>query len=276
MAIGWGLAASALIGALAGGGDSPSSNTSSAPTMTPEQIAKLNELLASLQVGGSAGDAYNKPLVADQNTLQGASLSALEQLALNAVNPNGQNDVASNALKDIINAGPTDVNASVVDPTMQDFIQRVLPAISGRFSGMSGFGSDKMLQEGIASGNVATAIAKARADALQQQQANKMQAASLLPSTQGGAIQNLLALQGAGGVAQATAQQPLTANYEEFKRQQAMKQQNLDNILQALGLKSTENITTVNPGTPSFLSSAAPGIGQAAATWALNKYGSNK
>ena len=275
MPVGWGLAASAAIGAIAGGkGHKASSDTTQAPIMTPEQEAKLKELLASLQVGGTSGSAYNAPLVANQNAIQGASLSALEQSALNAVNANGQNDVASSALKDIINAGPADVNASVVDPTMQDFIQRVLPAINGRFNGMSGFGSDKILQEGIASGNVATAIAKARADALQQQQANKMQAASLLPATQGGAIQNLLALQGAGGVAQAAAQRPLTANYEEFKRQQALKQQNLDNILQALGLKSVENITTVNPGSQSFLSSAAPSIGQAAATWALNKYGS--
>ena len=243
-------------------GSKGEAKTTEAGLLSPEQQAKLKELLAQLQVGGSSSPAYSGQLTADPNAVQGASLAALEQSAMNAVTPGGTGDVSSKALTEVMNAGPKDIQASVVDPTMQDFIQKILPAISGRFSGMSGFGSDKMLQEGIAAGNVATTVSAARADALDAQQNRKMQAAGLLPQVQGGWLQNILNMQTGGGVAQATAQAPLTNTYQEFLRQQQAKQQNLDNILAALGLKSKENITTVTPGTTGLVQGVAGGIGQ--------------
>ena len=246
-------------------GSKGSSETTPTNLMTPEQLAKLKELLAQLQVGGSAGSAYGGQLTADPNAVQGASLAALEQSAMNAVTPGSEGDVSTKTLTEIMNAGPADIQASVVDPTMQNFIQEILPAISGRFSGMSGFGSDKMLQEGIAAGNVATGIASERAKALDTMQGRKIAAASALPTAQGGWLQNILNMQAGGGVAQATAQAPLTNTYNEFLRQQQLKQQlkqqDIDNILAALGLKSKENITTVTPGTTGLVQGFAQGVG---------------
>lgn len=227
-------------------GTPSSAQTSSRSLLTPEQEAMLQALLKQLNPAG------NPVPVAPQNSAQTASLAALEQASMNQVTPGGQNDISSKALTDIMNAGPSDVNASVVNPTMQDFIQKVLPAISGRFSGMSGFGSDRMLQEALATGNATTSIAKARADALDTMQGRKIQAALGLPQVQGGFLQNILNTQAGGNAAQ-------TAIAAEFDRQQKAKQANLDTILQALGIKGKENITTVLPGTPGLLSGGGGG-----------------
>lgn len=245
--------------------------TTSASTMTAEQDKKLKELLAQLNVTGSPASApYTGDLTAAPNAAQGASLAALEQAAMNAITPGGPNDVATRGLTEVINAKPQDITdyiqSTVVDPTMQNFIQQILPAISGRFSGMSGFGSDRILQEGIAAGNVATGIASARGTAaqtaLQEQQKNKIAAALGLPSTQSSLIDNILKIQSGGAAGQAVAQQPLTNAYLEFQRQQQAQQANLDTILQSLGLRAKENITTVTPGTSGLVQGLAGGFAQ--------------
>ena len=110
-------------------GSKGSSETTPTNLMTPEQLAKLKELLAQLQVGGSAGSAYGGQLTADPNAVQGASLAALEQSAMNAVTPGSEGDVSTKTLTEIMNAGPADIQASVVDPTMQNFIQKKIPHI---------------------------------------------------------------------------------------------------------------------------------------------------
>jgi hypothetical protein len=251
-------------------GTPASSSTSSAPLMTPEQQAALKKLLEQLQAGNGS-DTYQAPLTANQNNLQGQSLTAMEQYAQNAVAPNNNYETAGKALTDVANATPQDLTTyyqkSIVDPATQAFQQNIMPELTRRFSGNAGYGSDRILQEGIAAGNATTSISKAMADAsltsLQEQQRNKIVAAQGLTALQSGRLNDLLGLQTGGANQRAQDQMPLSAAYTEFQRQEEQKKQRIADLLAALGQRANENITTVLPGSTGIIQGAANGLGQA-------------
>lgn len=249
-------------------GKDSSANTSQYGTLTPEQQAALKKLLEGLG-SGAGGEAYGGPLVADQNKVQGASLSAMEQYAMNSVGEGSAYGKSSKAYEDIMNQKPQDLTdyfqKSIVDPAMQNFSQNIMPELTRRFKGNAGYGSDRIMQEGIAAGNTATGVASAMSEAsrqaLSEQQRNKLAAAQGLTGTRSAQLTDLLGIQQGGANARAQDQLSVTANYQEFQRQQAEKNQRIQQLLAALGIKGVENVTTVTPGQPGFLQGISSGIG---------------
>lgn len=243
--------------------------------LSPEQQAALSQVLQQLTSGQNT-QAYGGQLTAPVNPLQQASLSAMEQAAMSAASPTSGTATSTQALTDIINAKPQDLTSyfktAFVDPATMAFENQVMPALEGQFKGMAGYGSDFAKAAGTAASTVGTNIASQEAQAVQEaltrQQANKLSAATALPGVATADIQNLLSLQAGGGVAQATAQAPLSAAYSEFQRQQQAKQMNIQDILAALGIQTKSPV--VVPGQAGFLQGAAAGVGQAATTKLLS------
>ena len=259
-------------------GSQPSVQSSQQSDMNPQQLALLQQLLSGLNTGGTSATTapYTGQLTAAANPVQGTSLAAMEQAALTAAQPGGTNAASATALTGVMNQKPQDITSyiqkAIVDPTMQAFNQQIMPAIDQRFAGQSGFGSDKAIQEGIAAGNAATGIGSAAStaamNALQNQQQNTISAAESLTSTNTANTNQAISLNTAGNAAQTAAQAPLTTQYNAYLNTQQQQQQNIQNILSALGLQSFTNVNTVVPGQSGLLQGLAgnAGIGSAVAS----------
>lgn len=253
-------------------GESPS--VSDRQNLTPQQLKQLEDLISGMQTGGQfdVTGTYGGPLTAGQNQLQGASLAALEQSAMNQVGPTSAGAVSQKALTDIAGQTPEDLQTyfqrAIFDPTMQQVNQQLIPELTRRFGGQAGFGSDRLQQEQQLAQGVSTGIAGQVAEAVRNQQQLKLQAAQALPQAAGADIQNLLSLQQGGNIAQAVEQQPISAAYAEFQRQQAAKNTQINAILQALGIQTTTPV--VNPGSAGLLGGGlGEGLGKAAGTAAI-------
>jgi hypothetical protein len=144
----------------------------------------------------------------------------------------------------------------------REFKANVLPEITRRFSGQSGFGSDRAAAESNASG----ALARELARAYESYQGTRMQAALGLAGMDTSNIQDILGVQQGSAAARLQDQLPLNAQYSEFQRQQQARQMSIENLLKALGVQGVENIATVTPGTAggiqSFLGGFGSGLGQ--------------
>ena len=240
-------------------------------TLTPEQSSALSALMARL--GGGGGDGvtpYGGELTTQTSKLQNLSLAAMEQQAMNLVNPASESNQAAKAYQDVIGASPQDIQdyfqKSVETPLLRDFQTKVLPSITARFRGTAGFGSDRMMQERLATNdlttNLAGALSSASLQALRDQQANKLSAASGLAGIPGQRANVASTLLTGGAVPQATEAANKAALYNEFVRQQGSKQTNIQNILAALGIRSFENVNVVKPGQPGLIQGLAGGVGQ--------------
>lgn len=241
--------------------------------LDPQQQQLLNQLITKLS-NPPAG--YTGDLTAPTNQLQQTSLAAMEQAAMNAASPNSGAAASTSALKNILDAQPQDLTSyfksAFVDPAMQTFNQDVMPALEGKFKGLAGYGSDFAQASGRAAANTMTGIGASEADAiqkaLQSQTQNKIGAATALSGVTGANTTNLLNLQAGGAAGQATDQAPLTAAYNEFQRQQAAGQTNIQDLLKLLGVQTTTPV--VVPGTAGFLQGAAGGVGSAVTSHYLN------
>jgi len=228
----------------AGVGSTPHVATGAVGALSPEQEAALQALLQ--QLGGNLPQ-YQGQTNAAGNNVQGQSLAAMEAAAMNAVGPSSDAAASSGALRDVMNQNPADLQAyyksNIVDPAMQVFQQQIMPDISRRFKGQAGFGSDRMLADATAAGNATTGIAQAMGAAsqqsLQDQQRNKIAAALGLPGVNTAQTQNLLALQSGGNIAQGIQQSALDRLYGRFQDTQARRQKQIEDLLAALGIKTT-------------------------------------
>lgn len=265
-----------------GGGGSSSASTAAQPTITPEQQQLLNSLIARLGGSNSATTPYTAPLVAGMTPGQRTSLEALEQAALgNSQNPNFAQ--ANRTVSEAQTAGPEDFtdyfNKSVQDPALKDFREKILPDVTRRFRGSAGFGSDRMAADRQATDDLTGSLAGQRAKLAYESRESaanrRLQAAGMVPGLQGGETSALVAALNAGGVAQGTEQNRLTANYQEFQRQNAGESQRIQEILAALGVRPFENITTVQQNAPSagrsFLNGVLPGATNAALSYFLGR-----
>lgn len=202
-------------------------------TQTEEQKAALKNLLASLGMGEIEGNF--DPLTEAQNT----SLAALEQLALNAASPEGQqpNVDSINALSSIINRGPADTDAyfteTVQRPALEAFREEVQPGISRRFGqGNNFFSSDRQRADDTAGENLIDSLTRERTRVAFEERSRTTQeilaAAGLLPQVQAGRV---------GAIAAPSAGIEQIRGGADQRRQQL-----INNVLAALGIQATENI----------------------------------
>lgn len=221
--------------------------------LTPQQQQALTDMLTQLQ--GNTVAPYQGQLTADQNAAQNLSLTALEQAAMRLVSPEAGSERTSAAttLQDIMGRSAE----GVFNPLTEEFKSQVIPELTRRFGGQSGFSSDRVAAETGAAGVLAREMAKA----YENYQGTRLQAALGLAGLDTQNIQNILGVQQGAAAAREQEQAPLTAQYQEFLRQQEQRQASIDNILKALGIQTQENVVAVTPGTSGFLGGAVGGLG---------------
>ena len=257
-------------------GSSPEVNTQTLPTMSPEQLKALNDLIAMLTGGENPlTQGYGGQLTAEQNAAQRASLTALEQAALKAASGEGYTKQAATSLQDILKERPEDLTQyyqqAIAAPMEAEFTGSILPELTRRFAGQSGFSSDRIAAEGKAAEGLTREMNRALSEAVLSGQRDlkgrQLSAAGALAGIPGMELQNILGIQAGGAAAREQEQIPLTAQYAEFQRRLAGQQMSIEDILRALGLQTKENIVSVTPGSsgilPSFLGGVGQGAGQA-------------
>lgn len=258
-------------------GSTPSAQTSQQPTMTDEQKALLSQMIQQLMAGpmttSAATTPYTGSFTQPLTDLQKTSLAALEQDVMNRVSGTSSSDVGRKALEGIVSSGGSPVNFddvftnSVEQPLLYDFTNKVLPALQSTFAGNAAFGSDKAKQREILTKNLTDTLVSERSKMAYQTNSdaiNRMiQAAGMLPAADQANTTAILSALAGGSVEQQTGQNELLSQYNEFLRQQQAKATDIQQILQALGLRSFENVTTVTPGSSGLLGGIAQGFGGA-------------
>lgn len=247
-------------------GKDPNAKVETRSTMTPQQQAILNELLGQFQTAGlSEGGAtpYGGDMVAGMSDLEGLSLEALEQKILKQVEGGTPTAAGETALTELIkNKGaPVDFEDyytnKVKTPLMRDFSENILPELTRRFRGSAGFGSDRMQAEQQATQRFGETLAGARSELAYKSgsdAANRLlEAIKLAPGFNNADVDAIIKMQGAAALPREIEQARKSAGYAEFLRQQDQKKTRTDQILAALGLKTTENIPLRTEGTPGWL-----------------------
>jgi hypothetical protein len=218
---------------------------------TPEQEAALKALLAKLQESSGGVTPYTGQLTAPLSGLENLSLTALEQKIMEQVKGTGVSAATEKALTDMLKSGgsPVDFNAyyknAIEDPALKDFTQNILPTITQKYGSSGAFGSDKKLAEQTALDNFNKQLVAARSTLAYQSQNDAqnriIQALGLAPNIETAGTADLTNLMTAAGLPRVAQQADLTAQYQEFQRQQQQKQTNIDAILKALGLTTSSS-----------------------------------
>lgn len=279
-----GAAVSVVGGAVANRQNKPAS-VSNESAITPEQHAALRSLLDRLQLPGGGVTPYNGRMSTGVTPGQQTSLAALEEQAMSSVRSGEEDrnflrqamaDASKGTSPDTINSTFRD---TVENPALKTFNEQTLPGVSKRFKGNSIFGSDAREAERRATMDLGDSLTSSRAkfsfDATESAKDRALRAAlggtGLLQQGGRNNVQSMLDLFGAHGMIAGQEQGGLDRGYQEFVRQRGENNTNIQHILQAIGM-GTQN-TVVNPGQPGFLTSAAPGIGNAYTQWMLSRMG---
>lgn len=254
-------------------GSEPEAKTTQQPVLTDLQRSAMDQLISQILSSGKitpegAYKPYEGQFTAGMSGLQNSSLAALEALAMKQVEGAG---TAQKALTGVVESGgnPVDVSkvfdTNVAQPMMYDFTNKILPQLNAHFAGNAAFGSDKKKQTEILTKNFSDSLVNARAkmefDSMNQANQNLMTAANALPGVNNQAITSIMQALSGGAVPQATAQNELTAKYQDWLRGQTASQANVQALLAAIGLPAFQNITTVTPGTQGLLGAMLSGSG---------------
>ena len=223
-------------------GTPPSIDERTLSLLSPEQ-QQLLKFITPYLTGSFGQDSQ-------LNQTEGTSLAALEELALSGVRGEGPTGAAGGALTDILSRGPTDINdffnTSVRDPMLEEFEQTILPDIGKRFAGEF-FSGERQQAERSARDDLLSSLFRERArvalEGRRQDDQSTLQAADAATNRDQGILNLLSTLFTAGGASR------------------GFQQQQIENILAALGLSTQENVVTVNPGSEGLLSSFLGGGG---------------
>lgn len=284
-------------------GSAPSSSTTWLPDIAQPQLQLLDQLSQLLQGGGQPPGVtpLQGPFAASASPLQLTSLAGLENIAQNA--PTGASasqdaltGASTDALYKLLTKGAPQIDAtdviqkSVIDPLMQQWNQRILPSVIGKYAGSAGgtYSSDAEKARQSAASDLETNIANAAGNlGFQAAQANQnatlsglntalWQTPSIasLPSTLQGENANLLYnLLQAGGVPYSIAEQQITGGLNAQLNTQQQTQQKLADLIAAFSPQTLQSNTTVSGGSsgllPSLLGGLAgnSGLGTALGSW---------
>lgn len=221
-------------------GTKPKAETQELGTLGPEQMRVIQEVILPFFLGNKPEDAG--AAVPGLSNLQGASLSALEQLAeqLAVGSANPTTSAAQGAVTDILNRGGDRFdeffNSNVRDPAIRDFNENVLPAISREFAS-SFFGSDRERADRFATRDLLDSLTRARADLSVRNDQTRLDAARQAPGLDNVEFQQLIQSLQAGEIPRNVDLQRLAA-----------QDQRLAQLLNFLGLQTKENVVLNKPG----------------------------
>lgn len=202
--------------------------------LTPEQQAVYSSLLQTLQGNmGSFGPATT------------TSLQGLEELALAMVGPEGSRATSAGALRDIISSSgkefDTFYKTNIQDPLVRDFQTEILPGISRKFAGSGFFSSDRARADQLATEDLSRQLVQGKARTQLGAREQQLRAAGILPEidrTTADVLNSIIA------------------------GERAPTQQDIANLMNALGIKAKENIVVALPGQAGGLVNFLGGFGQ--------------
>lgn len=225
-------------------GEEPSQEITQQSKLSPEQ----QRLLASIEplLQGQIGRAQSGESPATR--LQETSLEGLEEVARNVLASDGNIQKGRRELGGILDREDTDFDdffkRNISDPLRQEF-EDVLDGSRKKFAGGGNvFSGEHAAAARDITDDFATNLARQRSatavDFRRQDTADKLNALQLLPGVEGFEANLLSQTAGVGGNA---------ANQE------------INQVLAALGLDTTENIVFNNPGSPGLIPSFFGGSG---------------
>ena len=259
-------------------GSDPSVQQTTSSNLTPTQSDALTQFLDSYRTSGMAGSAgtpakgYSGPFAAPLSNLETMSLSALENLSTQ-MSQAPLYQQSQQALGDVMSQGPQDISdyftKAVENPMLKDFQTRILPSLQGTFAGNNAFGSDKTKATALMTQQLTDSLSSSRAStaftALQNQQQNKIAAASATPGVMAAPVNNQIAMLNAGQIPQQVAQQQVTGQYTDFLNTRQAQQTQIQQMLGALGIPAVNNQTVVQPGQSGSIGGIISGLGSVAA-----------
>jgi hypothetical protein len=238
-------------------GEEPSYRTDTRETLAKWQKAYLPQLEDLLT--RPTYTPYQGDRVADLSGLEGLSLSALEQGAMDRVT--GGTDLqrlGTETLMNLLQEGPQDIDRSfkegVSDPLMAQFQREVLPNIDRKYAGNNRFhGNERQESYDRNIDDLERNLAMARAGmfdkAYSEQKARQQSISQAIPGMETEQMRQLIGYLGAGEIPRQVEQAKLDADFQEFMRSIGGDEKRVQELLQALGLNATQTDTAVLGGT---------------------------
>lgn len=228
--------------------------------LSPELQKLLDETLLPFlggeELSGVLGPEFEGQLTPGAGEIERLSLSALEQQAMNLVDPQG--DIAQTisgaqtAFQDILSQGPQDIDdfftKTVQDPLLRNFERDILPSIGRDFGGNAFFGSERVETDRRAGQELLTQLSQARAGmafgARESDLNRSAQVLGLTSQVAGAGGQTAQGILGGGILGKQLQGEQLRAQYQDFVRRTGERDKRVEQILASLGLGTNENIVT--------------------------------
>lgn len=271
-------------------GEDPSLETEQLDTMSPEQQDLLNNFLIPFLKGTPIDEIKGIPFEGKRTADLTPNELMLQELLggtnFDAPGPDPLFDDITQALTPLLSGDVGDFEEffqeTIAKPGIEQFYEDTLPGISKAFGPTDFFGSDRFSAVSQAGEDLTDSLTAGRADVGFQTRESALDRSILagellagIPGQQSGVTRDFYAglsdRMGALRTGQEVAQIPrgvaqagLDADFEEFLRVNTQERDNrIDQILQALGLSTVENVGVGLPGSPgainSFLGSAGSG-----------------
>lgn len=217
-------------------GSAPEANTDTKSKKTPEQEEMLKKLLEFFGEYTQQSGLGN---------LESTSLRGLERFAEEgAAGGSELYKSGSDMIQRILSQGKDDFEnffqSNVQEPLLTDFEENVMPRISRQFGRSGFFGSDRIRQDETAREDLLSALVRGKQETVLGARQQNIQATGLIPGLESARAGGILAGSEAG--------------LDERRKR-------IQQLMQALGLDTVENITTVTGGSSGFIGDALKAAG---------------
>lgn len=216
-------------------------------TQNKEQQALMGQVLPELT---APAPTYPGKVSTSQSNAERYSLKALENLALGFAD--GQSELykgANQTLLDILSAGATDFqdyyNTNMYDPAVKQFNEEILPTTRNEFVDQY-FSGERRAAENKATDTLEKNLLQSRSklafDTREADRNAKLQALGLVDKVGGAEADDINSVLQGVGTGDTLEQGRLDKDYQKFLDETSAKDDRLKNILDYLGIQTTENI----------------------------------
>jgi hypothetical protein len=259
-------------------GEAPSQSTQTLDTLTPEQQQALNQILSS--VGGNVSDPrrFGGNVNVGLGDTAETSLAGLENRASVLADPTFQSDISKNAQDTLFKlldfeGSRTDIDdvftKTVQDPLVEDFTESILPQIGRSFGGSNFFSGERARADDEAREDLLTGLSRSRSDfsfkADESAKNRALAALGIAPELEGQRTDELLSIFGAGMEETGLEERNVSRQFQQFLAEAGLEQNDINALLQAIGIPAIENVVTTSGGSSGLLgpllASAANPIG---------------
>jgi len=256
------------IGALAGGaaglfsdGDEARLDTRQLSTLAPWQ-QELAEKYLKPAIGKKPEPdtpyTGQLPGTVPMSEIEKLSLAGLENLFSDAGIFAQQRNTVSELLQDRGQDIDQLFEETVKKPLLEDFQEDILPMISREYAPRGFYSGERLRAEEKALEDLLDSLVSARTGMAYQAEKDALNRALEAVSSVGDVTSSLSSAASLGSLPRALEESRLGSEYSEWLRQQRGEQQDIANLLAAIGLPATENLATVIPGETGLLDTLLP------------------